>query len=283
MTKAKPSIQRWGAILATVLVLSALSVGANPVESDKTLRIASATSYLESVVVDLFRGEPVSIMRLAEPGTCPGHFDIRPSQAVELRCCEFLVRFDFQSSLDALLEGGSKQPKILSIVMHGGLCRTDSYLTVCRQVADSLVAEHRLSAEQAKTRLVSIEARLGSLAQSATNQIAKADLRGKPVLASTHQKDFCEWLGLKVAGTFRASDTSGVREIDNAVKAGESAGVRFVIGNVPEGRRAADALGERLGATVVMFENFPRLSDGKISFDDLVTENVKGLIKAAHP
>jgi len=283
--QAKFLTRTWGAVhpTVTVLFLSALYVGVGPARATGgTLRIASATSYLESAVCDLLGGE-ARVLRLAEPGTCPGHFDIRPSQAAELRRCDVLIRFDFQSSLDAVLEGGSDQPKILAITVHGGLCCTDSYLNACRQVAEGLVAEHWLSPSEAKTRLAEIEVRLTSLAQSATNQIAQVGLRGRPVLASSHQKDFCEWLGLKVVGTFRASDTIGVREIDDAVKGGESAGTRLIIGNVPEGRRAADALGERLSAKVIMFDNFPTLRNGKVAFDDMVRENVKALVKVARP
>lgn len=266
-----------------VLFLWTMYAGISPMQAmGGTLRIASATSYLESAVCDLL-GADIRLLRLAEPGTCPGHFDIRPSQAAELRRCDVLIRFDFQNSLDAVLEGGPVQPIVLGVSAHGGLCRADVYLAACRQVADGLVSHRWLAAEQAQARLAEIDARLSSLAQSATNQVVQAGLRGRPAICSSHQRDFCEWLGLRVVGTFHASDAIGVKAIDEAVKAGESAGARLVIGNVPEGQRAADALGERLGARVVMFGNFPALKGGRISFDDLVASNVKLLVEAAKP
>jgi ABC-type Zn uptake system ZnuABC Zn-binding protein ZnuA len=60
----------------------------------------------ECVVVEL-AGDGVAIMRLAEPGMCPGHFDMRPSQVESLRGCRVLLRLDFQQSLDRKLAGVS--------------------------------------------------------------------------------------------------------------------------------------------------------------------------------
>ena len=245
-------------------------------------RIASATSYLESAALELL-GKPVPILRLAEPGTCPGHFDIRPSQAAELRRCDLLLRFDFQKSLDAVRDSGGKQPRVVAVAIHRGLCLPDSYQTACRQIAGHFVEAGWLSQPQAEDHLGALAARLRALSQSATNRVAKAGLAGAPVLASAHQKDFCEWLGLRVAGTFTASDVASIRQIDQAVKAGEQAGVRFIIANLPEGRRAADALAERLHAKVVVFGNFPPLQRGAVSFDDLLTGNVEALVSAAGP
>ncbi len=74
--------------------------------------IATTTSYLEAAARDLL-GDDLSVARLSEPGTCPGPFDIRPSQVQELQRCRALLRFDFQKSLDAKLAGsGANGPRV---------------------------------------------------------------------------------------------------------------------------------------------------------------------------
>ena len=82
-------------------------------------------------------------------------------------------------------------------------------------------------------------------------------LPGCPVLASGHQADFCRWLGLRVVKEISSADNSRVVDLDEAIKAGEAAGVRVIVANEPEGRRAADAVADRLQARVVVFANFP--------------------------
>jgi zinc transport system substrate-binding protein len=268
------------ALFLAVFALAGCQRSENPAGGPQ---IATATSYLESAAHDVL-GEDKGVLRLAEPGTCPGHFDVRPSQAVALRRCQALLRFDFQESLDAVLDGsGTNRPFVVEVTIHDGLCRPASYLSACRQIADAFVSHGILERTNADMRLESIAMRLDSLTRQSTNRVAQAGLAGRPVIVSVHQSDFCAWLGLKVVASFRAADTSSVAEIDEAISAGKFAQVKLIVANLPEGRRTADALAERLKAQVAVFGNFPALEHGRVSFDDLLAGNVEALVAEARP
>ena len=271
-----------GSLVSGLFGLLLLVSGCRPAVSSVP-RLATATSYLESAALDVL-GPDENVLRLAEPGTCPGHFDIRPSQAADLRRCQALLRFDFQSQLDRVLEGaGTNQPFVIEVNIDGGLCEPASYLSACRQIANAFVARGRLGRTNAQARLSAIAARLDDLTRQATNRVRQAGLSGAPVITSVHQKAFCEWLGLNVVATFRSADMATVAEIDNAISAGKFAEVKLVIANLPEGRRTADALAERLKARVAVFGNFPRPEHGRVSFDDLLAGNVDALLNAGRP
>lgn len=266
------------ALVLALLVLTGCHRSEAPASGPK---IATTTSYLEAAARDLL-GDNLSVVRLAEPGTCPGHFDIRPSQVTELRQCRALLRFDFQKSLDAKLAGsGTNGPRVAEVALRSGMGRPDSYLAACRQIADHLVALDLLARTNANTRLQAIASRLEALSRDATNRLAQAGLAGSPVIASAHQRDLCEWLGLKVVAAFRAADTASIGEIEEAIDAGKLAQIKLVIANLPEGRRTADALAERLKARVVVFENFPALRHGRVSFDEMLSANVETLLRSA--
>ena len=239
--------------------------------------IAVSTSYLASAIHDLL-GEEVPLVLLAEPGMCPGHFDLRPSQVQQLRRCATLVRFDFQSSLDARLTDGA--PAAVPVTVAGGKCLPDSYISACRQLAHWCVMHGRLSQEEADRRLTAISHRIDQLNHWATGQISSSGLRRTPVLSSGHQAEFCRHLGLQVVGTFAAADTATPGQIDKAVKTGEQVGVKLIIANLPEGRQLADALAARLRGRVIVFGNFPAGS-GAMAFDELVRSNVTSLVEAA--
>ncbi len=240
--------------------------------------MAASNSYLEAAALDVLDGRG-TILRLAEPGMCPGHFDIRPSQVNDLRQCRVLLRFDFQRSLDARLgdlTGGSLE--IREIRIPGGLCEPSSYLAACRQVADALVAGLLVDRTAAGQRLTAIETRVARTAASCRDRVNKAGWSGRSVVCSAHQDAFCAWLGLKVAATFSGADSASVGQIEEAIRAGESAAVSAVIANLPEGRRVADALGRRLSARVVVFGNFPTMQGGGPAFDALLVSNVTALV-----
>lgn len=243
--------------------------------------VAATNSYLECVARDLL-GPDTAVMRLAEPGMCPGHFDVRPSQAEALRRARVLLRFDFQRSLDAVVGGASGSgPRVAEVRIAGGLCEPDSYLIACHQTADALVDCGLLDRAAADRRLDEIAKRVEETASRCRRQTG--GLEGLPVLASAHQEAFCRWLGLNVVATFAAADLATVADVDRAVREGERFGARLVVANLPEGRRTADALAERLGAKVVVFGNFPALGSGQESFDDLLADNITRLAEAAEP
>ncbi|MGQ9649013.1 MAG: metal ABC transporter solute-binding protein, Zn/Mn family [Phycisphaerae bacterium] len=245
--------------------------------------VAASNSYLEAALIDLM-GDGSQPLRLAEPGTCPGHFDIRPSQVAALRVCRVLVRFDFQQSLDDKLTPLARDGlRIAPIRAAGGLCVPSSYLSVCRQVAEPLVTAGMLSAETCQRRIAEIEQRMTMLEECCRQQMRENGLEGKAVVCSPHQADFCRWLGLNVVTTFAGADSASIGDIETAIREGEHANVGIVVANLPEGRRLADALAQRLGAKVVVFGNFPHGDGGKVSFDALVETNVTSLVKAATP
>jgi len=269
---------------ALAAVLTVMLSGCRPAsDPGGPAPIATTTSYLEAAARDLL-GDSLRVLRLAEPGTCPGHFDLRPSQVAELRQCSALLRFDFQKPLDARFAGtGTNGPRVAEISLRGGMGLPDSYLAACHQTADHLVALGLVTRADADDRLQAIATRLNALSRDATNRVAQAGLAGSPVIASGHQRDFCEWLGLKVVASFRAADTASISEIGEAIDAGRLAQTKWVIANLPEGRRTADALADRLKARVLVFENFPALRNGRPSFDQMLAVNLETLLQAAAP
>ncbi len=236
--------------------------------------VAASTSYLECAAKE-FLGDGKGVLRLAGPGMCPGHFDVRPSQIEQLRGCKVLLRQDFQASLEAKLSDLKESGlQITSIKIHGGLCEPESYLSACRQVADAFTSAGLLDRPAADARLKKVVERMSSLGGWAKGQIESANLKGVPVLAGEHQASFCRFLGLNVVATFSGSDTAGISNIDSAIRSARQSGAKIIIANLPAGRQLADSLAERLGAKVVVFGNFPT-ADG---FDKLIRDNVTKLV-----
>ena len=120
-----------------------------------------------------------------------------------------------------------------------------------------------------------------NLSRELLGQIKQAGLDSAKVLASEHQAEFCRWLGLDVIATFASSDIETASNIHQCLQKGKDEKVRFIIANKQEGTALANALAERLGAKVVVFSNFPQIDNRPDNFDQLLSENVQALLKAA--
>ena len=240
--------------------------------------VAASNSLLECAARDLL-GDDTPVLRLAEPGMCPGHFDVRPGQVAALRRCRVMLRMDFQQSLDAKLAAATRDGlRIAEVRIAGGLCEPDSYRAACAQTADALADAGLLDRAVAESRLRQIGTRLDDLSADSRRRVEP--LAGTPVVASCHQEAFCRWLGLRVVATFRGAEVESTRRLDDAVRRARQAEATLVVANLPEGRRAADFLADALGGAVVVFGNFPALGRQHAGFDDLVRDNVTRLLEA---
>ena len=242
--------------------------------------IAVTNSYLEAIVRDLC-GTQTTVMSLAPPGMCPGHFDISPSQVRQLQGCRMLLLFDFQSQVaSALSRLKDKGLKMHLVKGRKGLCVPDSYLASCREVAAILSSEYPERAGELAGRIELIEQRLGTLSGQLRSAVADSGSVSSGVLTSHHQAEFAEWLGLATVATFVGSDTETIASVDHCLKQAAGQDVRFVIANQQEGTSLAKALAERLEAQAVIFSNFPPQTNDGSGFDRLLRSNVERLLEA---
>jgi zinc transport system substrate-binding protein len=270
-----------GYILAFSAACGFLVTGCkNKAKEENRAEIAVTNSYLGCAVLDLCRYD-VEVLCLTPPGMCPGHFDISPSQVKQLCNCTVLLLFDFQKQVaETLSRVKERGLKTAFVEESGGLCVPETYLEVCRKVSDILSTEYPERKAQYRQRLQVIENDLKHLRQELLEKTRQAGVSSAKVLASNHQVDFANWLGLETIATFIGSDMETVTGIDNCIRQAEGQDVRFVIANKQEGTALAKALAERLGAKAVVFSNFPELGIEARGFNNLLRANVDSLIQA---
>ncbi|MBC8218579.1 MAG: zinc ABC transporter substrate-binding protein [Planctomycetes bacterium] len=243
--------------------------------------IAVTNSYLACAVTELC-GDDTEVLCLAPPGMCPAHFDISPSQVKQLCSCRILLLFDFQKQIEQRLSRVKKKGlKTASVRETGGLCVPETYIEVCREVGDVLSAEYPEMSARCRQRLSAIDKDLKRLREELLEKVAQAGLSSAKVLASNHQADFANWLGLETVATFVGSDIETVAGVENCIRKAEGQDVRFVIANKQEGAALAEALAQRLGAKAVVFSNFPELNGRARGFNGLLRANVEALLEVA--
>ncbi len=273
----------FGYILAFSAAFGFLGVGCeNKTGEESHAEIAVTNSYLGCAVLELCSDDDdTEVLCLVPPGMCPGHFDISPLQVKQLCDCRMLLLFDFQKQVAQTLSRMKKRGLKTALVREtGGLCVPETYLAVCREVSDILLSEYPEMNDRYQQRLEDIGNNLKHLRQELFEKMQQAGISSAKVLASNHQADFLNWLGLETIATFVGSDVETVAGIDRCIRKAEGQDVRFVIANKQEGTAMAKALAERLGARVVVFSNFPELIGGTSGFDALLRANVDALLRA---
>ncbi|MBN2588970.1 MAG: zinc ABC transporter substrate-binding protein [Sedimentisphaerales bacterium] len=239
--------------------------------------IAVTNSYLQCAVQDIC-GNTDEGFCLAPPGMCPGHFDISPSQVSQLSRCKMLLLFDFQSKVENTLSGlKEKGLKTVLIKSYPGMCIPQVYLDTCEEICNILSAEFPEKKDFFEQRLNLVRERIETLSTDIQTLIKDSGLSSMQIIASGHQSEFVNWLGLETVAKFSGSDSETPNNINNCLNAAKQNDVKFIIANKQEGTYLSDSLADRLNINTVIFSNFPDTT----GFDTLVQQNVNAIIEAA--
>lgn len=267
------------ALLCMTSGVSASESGSTTSVLQQLCPVAAGNSWLSSCLRDL--GFPAEcIVRVVEPGTCPGHYDIRPSHAQRLRTARAAVFFDFQAQLARRLEGSVLPTAPMIISPRGGLCVPSTYRAALDEIAAKLSSDDPATSRCFTANLETVKHRLTAIEKETLERVADSQWRGTPIVASVHQREFCEWLGMRVVATLPTPDKATPANLEKLISDARGARVVATIANLQEGTRAAEAVAEALRVPVIVFSNFPSEMKDEPGFVALVRHNVDRLLAA---
>ncbi len=251
----------------------ALFHAAIAVPEEKTLVTTSA--MLEKAAMELGADEAgFRLVNLQPPGSCPGHFDVRPRSISDLRAANLILCHNYQTALRERLGAlqGVPMPSIIST--PGSFLIPTNYRDLLSQVTAALQ-----SAAPAKEEFFQIKKQIAH-EHWEEQETALAEIAGNwkdiPVIASAMQRDFCEWLGMNIVGVLPRPDDLTPRGLAVLLNADAVA----VVGNLQSDGEASLALGKRMGIPVAVLSNFPGVEGYGESVGDLLQANLRNLRSA---
>ncbi|MDD4280180.1 MAG: zinc ABC transporter substrate-binding protein [Candidatus Sumerlaeales bacterium] len=259
--------------LVHILYALAIVATANALGAQQT-PVAVSSSYLECAVAEI---TSAPIVRLTGSTGCPGHFDLKPSDAKALSKAKLFFCLDTQEDMGTKLKTFPNL-RIIPIHVPEGMMVPTHYTSARKQIADAL------KQYDPETSATAIDARLEELrpADLRLSRLGRAHIRGligKNVLASKRQSTFCRWLWMNVVGEFGPTETVSIAELTELAR---NKNVEFVIGNKHEGDTVAKALAEQLNVPLVMFANFPDMSPQESTWKSVFMGNIKALTATAY-
>ena len=267
-----------GRCALTVLVLLCMICCAEGRRAEQNPDILCTTTLIAGMVESLAAGD-LAVHSLIPPGSCPGHFDLKPRDAMALSEAKVILRHDYQRYLDDKLSAQNRSLTIESLASVGHLSIPANYLHVLSQVRGVLARHYphlkanlNLNYEAAVSQIKGVERHMQARA-------AGMGLGRTPVLASAMQAEFLTWLGLEVVGTFTDSpDELSVRRLRELVRIARRTGARAVVGNLQsDTERVARTIGQEIGLPVCMLSNFPGTNESNGTYAGLLLDNTNRL------
>ncbi|MEN6632465.1 MAG: zinc ABC transporter substrate-binding protein [Candidatus Polarisedimenticolia bacterium] len=272
----RAAVLRAGVLCAALFVAAPAARAAAASAGPAPTVVVVTTSMLEAATLELRPAIPgLRVVRLVPPAACPGHFDLSPRALEGLRAARLVLREEFEGALDGkLAASGVRGARVEAAGVGGSPLVPARYAALVAKVADRLGAVYpdRRAAldEAARATRARTEALGAALRREA------APLAGVAAVASQHQKDFLEFLGLKVVATLPRPDDATPRDLERLA----AAPARVVVGGVQEGTQAAAAVAERTRAPMATLSAVPGAPGFGAGYDELLRANLAALERA---
>lgn len=253
---------------------------AGPLPERKTAvvrNIITSDTILSGMVAALLPSDRYSVDAILPSAQCPGHYDVKLSDVEKMKKADLTVLFKGMAYMDK--SGQNEKMRILVEAQGRNWMAPDSYIYGLTILAGDLLErfpedrEEILKHKEAAIREVRAEADL------LTAEIKQAGIFGKPIIASSMQKEPLEWMGFRVIGEYGRPESLSAREIVSLVKLGKEQKAVAIVDNLQSGPDSGKGIAETLKVPHVVLTNFPS-EKGYIA---TLRENVSAVLSAARP
>ncbi len=218
--------------------------------------------------------EKAEVVIIVPGGMCPGHFDIKPSNLVELNESKVIFCHGWEPWIKKLMNTVDKKPMVVTIKIKGSLMVPEEHKKAVRKVTKVLCSLDPQHTNYYKKNLTSYEMLLDSLEKEIKKRTQR--IKKTPVICSKFQAEFLEWLGMEVRGTYGRPEELTPKTLLVLINKAKRERVRLVVDNLQSGPDAGAEIAKETKAKHVTLTNFP-LND---SYPATLMENIEKLIHA---
>jgi zinc transport system substrate-binding protein len=227
------------------------------------------------MIASLLPPNRYSVEAILPPGQCPGHYDVKLSDIEKMKKANLIVSFRGMPFMDKTGLGDGAQ----LLVDAGGRnwMAPDSYTYGLGILATELSKRFPEDKDEILRRKEEMVRKVKAGANSLTEKIKRKGLFGKPIIASSMQKEPLEWMGFRIVGEYGRPEAMSTREVVRLSKIGRDQHAILVVDNLQSGPDAGKGIAETLGVPHVVLTNFPSEKGYLATF----RENVNAVLEAS--
>ena len=273
----RKSVRLCGAAVAIALLWGApAGFGGSGQEHTKAVRcIVTSDTILSGMVASILPPEGYSTEALLPPGQCPGHYDVKFTDIEKIRNAGLNVSFRAMGFMKKAGTGAGPQ-----LLVDGGgrnWMAPESHILGLIVLANELSRRFPDDGDEMMRRKEAAIRQVQTAARSLLGRIRAAGISGKPILASSMQKEPLEWMGLRVVGEYGRQESLSARQLVNLLEIGKDQKIVMVVDNLQSGPEVGKGMAESLGVPHVVLTNFPS-ENGYLA---TLERNVDAVLEAA--
>ena len=268
-------------LVTCVVALLVLPAACTPAPVPK-LGVVTTTSLLGSIVERVGK-EKVEVTIITAPATCPGEYDVKPSQIEATAEAKLLFMHGWpgEAFVEGLLEA-AKNPelRVESIELKGNWMTPPIQAQGAERVTAVLSEVDPANKEFYQANAEALLEVIQSKGQELKAKLEAAKVGEVKVISMMHQAAFLKWAGFNVVATYPRPADLTPKKVKGLVDKGREAGVALIVDNLQSGPEAGVEMAQEIGAVHVTLSNFVGGFEGTETWEKAVDKNVDLLLEA---
>jgi ABC-type Zn uptake system ZnuABC Zn-binding protein ZnuA len=211
------------------------------------------------------------------PGQCPGHYDVKLSDIEKMKRAALTLSFKGIPFMNkTVLE---VRAQLLVDAEDRNWMVPDSYIYGLSLLADGLSKHFPEDRDEIMRRKNDAIREVRAEANTLTEKINKRGGIGKPVIASSMQKQTLHWMGFHVVGEYGRPEAISAREVVQLSKIGKDQRVIAVVDNLQSGPDTGKGIAEALGVPHIILTNFPSEEGYLVTLGENVNKMLSAVVQ----
>jgi zinc transport system substrate-binding protein len=200
---------------------------------------------------------------------------VKLSDIEKMKVADLIVSFKGMPFMAKAGPGGERQ--FLVDAGARNWMAPDSYIYGLGVLADALSRFFPKDKEEIMRRKEDSIREVKKAAILLLEEVKRSGFFGKPIIASSMQKEPLEWMGFLVAGEYGRQEAISARELVRLMEIGKARKAILVVDNLQSGPDAGKGIAETLRIPHVILTNFP----SEKGYLATLEENINALLAAA--
>jgi zinc transport system substrate-binding protein len=267
------------AVVGALVTLLVLTQHAPP-----SVDIMAGSSLIANIIGDVAGGK-LRTDTLIPPGTCPGHYDVKPSEIEALANSRAFFIHSFQQSYENVtgaIEAANNPGLIVKVLNVTGNWMVPAVqaegVSKIAQALGEIYPENAVYYQGNATERAQVILAYG---EGVKDRLQQGSVDGVKVICAEMQAGFVGWAGFDIVATFGRPEDLTPAQVANLINEAQEAGVALIIDNLQSGSTTLGASMEQdIDAVAVTISNFPGGLQNTETWEKAIDKNVDLLLEA---
>lgn len=285
--KRRYSGKRWfiDVVISGLLIIGLFLFPGRAGRATSGVEVITGTSLIADIVRDIAGGK-MQVRNIITPGSCPGHYDIKPGDIEALAKGKVFLIHDWQQShenIKGLIRAATNPNLVIKVIdAKGNWMAPPVQVEAITKIAAVLAEIDKENSAYYYKRAEERKQAISAKGEEVRSKLNRAKISGMKVICADIQAGFVKWTGFEIVATYGRPEELTPKKIAEIVAKAKTGKAALVIDNLQSGPEAGEGIARDIGIIQVTLSNFPGGFKGTETWEKAIDRNIELLLEAVN-